>query len=314
MEMAIETETEVVEETETTEVGTTETTETENETEPSDFDIITDAIRGEESTSIDPVNEEPEEPVAPPEPVAEPVAEEVTETPAETPTEPVEETPAEPVAEIAVAEPASVAPVPAEPASVEPTNAPVETPEAFETRRQEWETQQRTQLNSFYSEVITDERVDEFTTDPRKALAAILTEAHMAQFQSLQQGFQETLPGFVAQQVQQLQQVKAQETAFFERWPQLRDQDQNQLKGIAQAYNNAKPQASFEEAVEEVGQMAMLIMKVAPPAAQVAKPVAKPKPKPKPAFRPTQPGGAAAPNGQPELNDFGTFFEEVLGE
>jgi hypothetical protein len=86
--------------------------------------------------------------------------------------------------------------------------------------------------------------------------------------------------------------AKGGENSFFERWPDLKDQKFNKtIREVSTGYRRAFPQASVEEAIEDIGAMVMRKHSLA------ASPVPREKltsPLPKP-FVPAGAGAASGP-------------------
>lgn len=254
-----------------------------------------------------------------------------TDSPPEDGIEPAPKDTASPEEDSTVSEPAPTEPTP------DPSPAPVEepTPEVVKLavpeavaapkvpspeERAEWRKGAIEKVTKHYeTQLEGDEMRDLLLTEPEKALPGILANAYMDMYDSLMGGVSQSMPAHVQNIIQTQKANQEQETAFFEKWPKLKEaysenaEKQGVIVRSIQLYRQANPQATVQQAIDEAGASAMVALRI--PIGDVAgQPViAETK-----GFAPAAPGGGAQvslPQKPPKkLNEFEKLAEELLAD
>ena len=225
----------------------------------------------------------PKEPVTPlPEPVKKPVVEpKVPEVQA--PAQPAE--PVAPVVAVAEAVPA--------PAATE--DLTVQYQKFFDSSVEMLEKQVYT---------LDEETADMLDTTPSKVLPRMAARMHMQVLTAAVTQVANMLPQFIQTQTQRSTVTAKLETDFFTQFPQLVGQEETVTR-MAAAYRNSNPKATVEQAIQEIGALSLVTLRMALPASPPAQ---------APAAVPVTPtsakGGAAAPiaPAQPSM------WEELIKE
>ena len=188
---------------------------------------------------------------------------------------PVEETVARPLDPVipvaapvaAVAEPVVSTPVPESipqsvgqqvPAPPAPTPREVISPEQQAADFAQLEQEIAEGLQALY--IMSPEeaaKLDEFEQKPSEYLPGLLAKAHQNAYTHAYQAIMDAIPQ-VMNQVSQTTQVQNQaENAFFNRWPDLKGQEDVAMRAIT-TYRNMNPQATLQESIERSGMLAMI--------------------------------------------------------
>lgn len=244
---------------------------------------------------------EPEPAAAAPAPDKPPVAAEAPVTPPAEPTTPtpaVQETPPQPAAT---------------PPKPQPTEA--ERQAAAEKQRADF----RTSLVGLYKPEV-DKVADKILEEPSEVLSGLAAELHMRVVESAVSGIMAQLPQYIGGYLQQQRDTEANETKFYQAWPQLAERKQDAAAVIGRfgaAYRQAHPGATMEDWIREVGAMTMVAMKIQPQAATPTPQAATPS-TPQAAtagFSPAQPGSGGGPVGTAKpLNEWEELQQEFLQE
>lgn len=269
----------------------------------------------EETTSDVPEDEEVETSESPPEdgaesPLEDTASPEVDSTVSDTaPTEPPPE------------------PSPATEPELTPNLAKLETPEAVAVptgptteERAEWRKGAVEKVQKYYeTQLEGDEMRDLLLTEPEKALPGILANAYMDMYDSLMGGVSKSMPAHVQNILQTQKTNQAQEVAFFDKWPKLKEaySEDDEKRGVitrsVQMYRQANPQATVQQAIDEAGASAMVALRI--PIGDVAGHPVTPASK---GFAPAAPGGGAQVSTPPKppkvLNEFEKLAEELLAD
>lgn len=264
----------------------------------SDFDWgdFSESIDGDHEGDAPPAEAERQEPESE-EPAAEqPAAEEPTQEP-------------EPAEEPAAAQQEEEAPAQQEePQAEEEAEKPQErTPEEIQQ-----------ELEQFYG--LDKDDVREIQANPEETIPKILPKLaarlHMTIQQQMAEGLKQHLPAMMDQYTQSKQQSAQAVDKFYERWPQLRGQDQQTVAKFARAYREAHPKATQQELIENVGSMAMVALKIpfeqqkSDSGQSAARVESAPRPARPAPQGPSTPRGGAAPS--QDSNPFTTIAEEMM--
>lgn len=156
------------------------------------------------------------------------------------------------------------------------------------------------QLASFYA--FDEDSAVQLQTEPEKILPQLAARLHVDVMKNVMAQMQGVLP----QLVQQVQSVSTREAGaqdlFFKAWPELKGYDQQVLQ-VGKMYRQMNPNASPEEAVQRIGELAMTAMGMQRKSAQ-----AMAAPAPQGAFRPSVPGRVSAP--APAGDFWGSMVED----
>jgi len=167
-------------------------------------------------------------------------------------------------------------------------------PKEVAKQREEWRAQALEKLESYFSEMLSQEDKDLLLTEPDKVFARIMGHSYLDMYDTMMTNLTQQMPGRVAELIEMQQKAQTYEQQFYERWPQLREAASDQEKlGVIQrtveAYRKVNPDAPVEQAIEEAGAMAMVSLRI---------PVEEKKaeaPQEKEAFTPASPGASATP-------------------
>ncbi len=246
-------------------------------------------------------------------PESAPVPEETTaaeslkeETPVVTGTT-VEEEPVTPIVEEVQSPPVEEQPQPVE---QPPREEPVEavkppTPEESAAKRQQL-------VGNLAKEVykLSDEDVELAISEPDKVLPQLAAKVHVEVLDAAVQGIMAHLPELVRGVISQTSAEREREGAFFDRWPSLKEH-KTKVAQVANIFRQSNPGATLDQAIEEVGTLVSVMMKVpmegveAPKSADVAAP---PPP-------PAMPGASTiTPRRSTQKNAFETLADEFLIE
>lgn len=155
---------------------------------------------------------------------------------------------------------------------------------------------------------LSPQDIEGLETNAAETIPRLLARVFVvAQTQYLQQ-MARMVPAMMAKQTATQEVYRKNGDAFFKAWPQLNEaQHGDIIRRVGQVWRAQNPRASLEQAIAEIGPMAMMIAKVpATPAAQSARPNGRASPSP--AFVPAVSGTASA-NAPAQVNPF-----EFLGE
>ena len=181
------------------------------------------------------------------------------------------------------------------------------------------------QLEQRYA--LSDEEVELLRDSPELALpkfgAALFFDAVTQAINAVQA----QLPAAIASYMQSSQVETSAEDAFYQTWPDLKDQDPGTVRRIGAAYRAQNPNASAEDFTRDVGASAMVALRVpftgatAPNGSatqtqtqvQVQAPVVVPTPAVK-AFTPALGGGSAPASGPPAAENLITEADRQMFE
>lgn len=268
---------------------------------------IVGKLGGDEKVSV--------EAAAPAEPVQD-VKEQVVEEPAES-----AEKAAEPeVPTVAAVESKGTPPaeVKSEPA---PPKQPVESPEELAEKRRKWREDSEKRLAEIMAGQLSQEDVEALRIEPEKVLPKVLAKASMDMYDAVVSSVVQRIPTMFSELEMQRRQAQEAEEAFFKAWPQLRDPKYKEvLDRTVAVYRQVNPQAPLEQAIQEVGVMASVALRL--PIAGAEKPVeAAParqkrvEPQ-KPAYVPASPGagGSPVPKSNAQANAFAKLAEDFFSD
>ena len=205
--------------------------------------------------------------------------EEIKEEGGSEPEPPAEETPEE-KAEPAAEEPAGEEQAAAEPESETPAEEQVATPEAS-TEEQQVETPeqvpQRTQeeLQKDYDDAykglvedlaattyaLNEEEAQALIAEPETILPKFAARIHAEVLVQAAQGVMNQLPAVLQNFNAQQKANEEYRNAFFSKWPKLAAHEADVYR-MGQAYRQQNPKVSQEQAIQEIGTMAMVMLKI----------------------------------------------------
>lgn len=205
--------------------------------------------------------------------------------------------------------PASTAPLPQAAAQPSTGEAPViPTTEQLMTQRN----QLIDQIASRYS--FTPEQEAQLQTEPEKVLPVIAARLQVETFEAVLQTVMAQIPTVLATHRQQEDRATQYNNAFYGRWPALRDAKYNpRLTEVAQAYRQANPRATPEQAIESIGAMVHVMegIPVPTPASASAPAAVAPQMVPASSMRPPTPAGVGASTRPAAVPSTPNIFEEL---
>jgi len=159
---------------------------------------------------------------------------------------------------------------------------------------------------------ISEEEAEELIAEPQKVLPRFKAQLMVELYENLLRAVHTTVPAIVDSVQQYRSQADEYERAFFERWPELKDEKyQDALLRMATAYRQANPDASPEDFIEEVGAQAMVRFKITPKGGGEERlPEGKRKMRDVEKTPPSRPKGGAQP-GKVKRTQVEEFFEEI---
>lgn len=266
--------------------------------EPDYLDVVSDHDRSEDVVEEE-TKTRPLDPVIP-EPA--PVVKESE------PAKPSETKVAEPQSEEkpSVAAVPPVAPI-AAPAAPTPGKTPTPEEEAAAAAQlQENIIKELTRLYSFSPEEAA--KLDEFEQKPSEYLPQLLAKAHQNSYAHAYQAIMEAMPQMVNTISSTNIKNQEAENAFFERWPDLKGQDEIAVRAI-KTYRQMNPNTTVQEAIERAGMLAMISLGKNPNVASA--PAVPDAPKTPPA-RPAMPGGTGGTMRTAPVTYEEGVYEEIL--
>lgn len=203
---------------------------------------------------------------------------------------------------------------------VEETKAPeaeAKTNEELEAERAKWREESLSKIEDYYSSQLSDEDKDLLLTEPDKVLPRLLARSYLDMYDSLMAGMTQQMPQQVTQLMETQKATQKAESAFFEKWPQLKSaaaespEKAQILQRTVQAYRQLNPNAPLEQAITESGAMAMVALKIPLDVDKPAEPEVVEKP-----FTPATPGGGGAqtPSAPKELNPYEQLAQELVDD
>jgi len=213
--------------------------------------------------------------------------------------EPVEE----PAAEEGEAEETQAEPENAE----EPEAAQEPTEETPQMTPQEWQASLERQVRPAYEQIVKGLEGELLDDDVRGALTEVATAIHVNLLTQVAQHFTPA----VAAAMQEVNTASQAEQAFYDKWPQLRDEKYTEtVLRIATAYKQANPSVPTEQAIEEIGAAAMLALRIQPENQGAEE---TPAPEPAAPYRPAG-GRGTAKAAAANSNEFAQLAQEDLDE
>jgi len=221
--------------------------------------------------------------------------------PEEPPAEaPQEEVPAE-------AEAPAEAPVQQEepaPAPQEAQAPPALTPEALAKARND-AIQRIAQRFTF-----TDEERESLREEPEKVLPSLAARLQVETYEMVLAALHSVLPTLIGQAIQGHQVAQTTHSKFLERWPELKDpRYEPVIREVAAQYRKAFPNATPEDAIEDIGRIAMRKLGIKPKSPEQKARPTSPSPR---SYVPAGRGAAssAQPAKKPEPNLWAELVED----
>jgi hypothetical protein len=167
-------------------------------------------------------------------------------------------------------------------------------------------------LEALYA--VPEVEADELITAPAKALPRMAAQLHMNVLEAAVQGILMEVPAIVDRVFQARQRHSENERSFFEKWPKLVDpQHRPAVVRFMQVYRASNPTASKEQAIAEVGAMAMVALRIPPDIAPIPPPALVAAPMQQ-GFVPAAPGGSAARPTAPVKSQWDELLDEFKAE
>ena len=267
--------------------GGVDWTEMSSDTESFDLEGGDTAPDAAPPAKTPPVIVPPAEP--PPTPETPPAVE--TPTPETPPAEPEPTPPTEPT-------PAETPPVvetpPTPPVIAEEMPAPApESPVVdFEAQRRQWQEDRvkyEAELEKYFA--FSEEDAEKLRDAPDEVIPKLAAKLYLDIYQTVTNGMYKVMPQVVTAVTEQKQAREALTKSFYGKWPDLNKPEYAKvIATVSATYANLKPQATTEEVLQEVGEMAMAALKLGVTPSVEIPPVETPPP-----FTPATPGGGATP-------------------
>ena len=223
--------------------------------------------------------------------------EQQTLAPEEPPAEaPQEEAPAEAEAPVQQEEPA--------PAPQEAQAPPALTPEALAKARND-AIQRIAQRFTF-----TDEERESLREEPEKVLPSLAARLQVETYEMVLAALHSVLPTLIGQAIQGHQVAQTTHSKFLERWPELKDpRYEPVIREVAAQYRKAFPNATPEDAIEDIGRIAMRKLGIKPKSPEQKARPTSPSPR---SYVPAGRGAAssAQPVKKPEPNLWAELVED----
>jgi len=217
--------------------------------------------------------------------------------PEEPPAEaPQEEAPAEAEAPAQQEEPA--------PAQQEAQAPPALTPEALAKARND-AIQRIAQRFTF-----TDEERESLREEPEKVLPSLAARLQVETYEMVLAALHSVLPTLIGQAIQGHQVAQTTHSKFLERWPELKDpRYEPVIREVAAQYRKAFPDATPEDAIEDIGRIAMRKLGIKPKSPEQKARPTSPSPR---SYVPAGRGAAssAQPVKKPEPNLWAELVED----
>jgi len=217
--------------------------------------------------------------------------------PEEPPAEaPQEEAPAEAEAPVQQEEPA--------PAQQEAQAPPALTPEALAKARND-AIQRIAQRFTF-----TDEERESLREEPDKVLPSLAARLQVETYEMVLAALHSVLPTLIGQAIQGHQVAQTTHSKFLERWPELKDpRYEPVIREVAAQYRKAFPNATPEDAIEDIGRIAMRKLGIKPKSPEQKARPTSPSPR---SYVPAGRGAAssAQPVKKPEPNLWAELVED----
>lgn len=184
---------------------------------------------------------------------------------------------------------------------------------APEPVKQQTPEEQKALYDKFYGELqntykLSPADAEAIQLNPEEVLPRILAGVHMNVQGQMMQQVQQMMNQVVPQIIAQKQQSEEVENGFYSKWPKLK-QHQKEVNNFAGVWRQMNPQASFEDAVENVGKHVMIALGYGLDGTAQQEPVRS--------NLPPQPAGVSAtvpPAPARQLNQFEAIAEELLEE
>ncbi len=156
---------------------------------------------------------------------------------------------------------------------------------------------------------LSPQEIEGLETNAAETIPRLLSRVFIAAQQQYLLQMSRMVPAMIQRQTAASETYRKNGDAFFKAWPQLNERDHGEVVArVGRVWRQQNPQASLEQAIAEIGPMAMMIAKVpAAPAATPAKQNGRAA-SPSPAFQPAQ-SGATSMNDPTQVNPY-----EFLGQ
>jgi len=202
-------------------------------------------------------------------------------------------------------EPAPVQQPPLEAQAPAPTQGPQAlTPEALAKARND-AIQRIAQRFTF-----TDEERESLREEPEKVLPSLAARLQVETYEMVLAALHSVLPTLIGQAIQGHQVAQTTHSKFLERWPELKDpRYEPVIREVATQYRKAFPNATPEDAIEDIGRIAMRKLGIKPKSPEQKARPTSPSPR---SYVPAGRGAAssAQPAKKPEPNLWAELVED----
>jgi len=185
-----------------------------------------------------------------------------------------------------------------------PKQQPAYTPEQIEKAR----AQAIEQIEKRFQ--FTDEEREALHTEPDKVLPRLAARLQVETYEMVLAALQAALPALIGQAVQGYQVAQTAQSKFYERWPELNKPEYSEtIRQVSAQYRRAFPDASPEEAIEDIGRMVMRKLGIKPKTPELK---ARPTSPPPRTYVPAGAGAASARTARqkPEPNPWAELVED----
>jgi len=192
---------------------------------------------------------------------------------------------------------------PAQPPAQQPPQQAL-TPEAIAKARNE-AIQRIAQRFSF-----TDEEREALREEPDRVLPSLAARLQVETYEMVLAALHSVLPTLIGQAIQGHQVAQTTHSKFLERWPELRDpRYEPVIREVAAQYRKAFPDATPEDAIEDVGRMVMRKLGIKPKSPEQKARPTSPSPR---SYVPAGRGAASSsqPARKPEPNMWAELVED----
>lgn len=157
---------------------------------------------------------------------------------------------------------------------------------------------------------ISEEESTALLDEPAKVLPQLLARAQLQAFEQSFATVMQQVPQLVHRAVQQGKQDEEIIRRFYQRWPKLKAHARDVLR-VTQAYRATNPQAQVDQAIEEIGSMSHVLLKIPFDAPETSGSAGTPEVEQQQAPRPAGTGGVSAPQAPPKpMNPFEALARE----
>jgi hypothetical protein len=158
--------------------------------------------------------------------------------------------------------------------------------------------------------VFTDEEREALREEPEKVLPSLAARLQVETYEMVLAALHSVLPTLIGQAIQGHQVAQTTHSKFLERWPELKDpRYEPVIREVAAQYRKAFPNATPEDAIEDIGRIAMRKLGIKPKSPEQKARPTSPSPR---SYVPAGRGAAssAQPVKKPEPNLWAELVED----